>query len=62
MLAGGAFLDDPAAPKRFAAVVREKAGKSAQLRLIPSHQEIVGAITRAIALDPLLRVPLELKA
>lgn len=62
VLAGGAFLDDPAAPKRFAAVVREKAGKSAQLRLIPSHQEIVGAITRAIALDPLLRVPLELKA
>ncbi|HCT5225363.1 TPA: ROK family protein, partial [Corynebacterium striatum] len=60
VVAGSAFLDDPAAPKLFAAAVREKAGRSTQLRVIPSLKEIVRAITRAIALDPLLRVPLEL--
>ncbi|ART20154.1 Crp/Fnr family transcriptional regulator [Corynebacterium striatum] len=60
VVAGSAFLDDPAAPKLFAAAVREKTGRGAQLRVIPSHKEIVRAITRAIALDPLLRVPLEL--
>lgn len=32
-----------------------------QLRLIPTHREIVRAIARAAALDPLLRVPLTLQ-
>ena len=32
-----------------------------QLRLIPTHREIVRAIARAVALDPLLRVPLSLQ-
>ncbi|MDO5032599.1 ROK family transcriptional regulator [Corynebacterium sp.] len=60
VVAGGAFLDDASAPKLFAATVRAAVGPEVQLRLIPSYSEIVRAVTRAIALDPLMREPLEL--
>lgn len=60
VISGGAFLDDPAAPQLFAAAVRESVGRSVKLRMIPSHEEVVRAIARAVALDPLLRTPLEL--
>ena len=60
VVAGGAFSDDPAAPKLFAATVRQNTDQALELRMIPSPSEIVRACTRAVALDPLLRVPLEL--
>ena len=60
VVAGGAFSDDPAAPKLFASAVRQATDHPVELRMIPSHTEIVRACTRAVALDPLLRVPLEL--
>lgn len=60
VISGGAFFDDPTAPQHFAAAIRESVGHSVKLRMIPSHQEVVRAIARAIALDPLLRVPLDL--
>ncbi|MDO5668374.1 MAG: ROK family protein [Corynebacterium sp.] len=61
VVAGSAFLDDPAAPKLFAAAVRTHAPEI-QLRLIPTHREVVRAIARAVALDPLLREPLTVLA
>ena len=61
VLAGSAFIDDPAAPKLFAATVRHRAPEI-QLRLIPTHREVVRAIARAVALDPLLREPLKVLA
>ena len=68
VLAGSAFIDDTRAAKLFAAFLREFIATrrdgtkmhDLQLRLIPTHTEIVRAITRAVALDPLLRVPLSL--
>lgn len=61
VLAGSAFIDDPQASKIFAASVRSRvSGAQMQLRLIPTHREIVRAVARAVALDPLLRVPLSL--
>lgn len=60
VVAGGAFVDDPAAPKLFASAVRQACAHPTELRMIPSPTEIVRACTRAVALDPLLRVPLEL--
>ena len=60
VVAGGAFVDDPAAPKLFASAVRQACPHPTELRLIPAHTEIVRACTRAVALDPLLRVPLDL--
>lgn len=60
VIAGGAFLDDPLAPKLFAAQVREGVDYAPQLRMIPSHGEVVRAVARAVAIDPLLRVPLDL--
>ena len=60
VVAGGTFVDDPAAPKLFASAVRQACPHPTELRLIPAHTEIVRACTRAVALDPLLRVPLDL--
>lgn len=60
VVAGGAFSDDPAAPKLFASTVRQNTDQALELRMVPSPSEIVRACTRAVALDPLLRVPLEL--
>ncbi|AGF71212.1 ROK family transcriptional regulator [Corynebacterium halotolerans] len=63
VVAGSAFVDDPKAPKLFASAVRSRLGSAAEgveLRLIPTHREIVRAIARAVALDPLLREPLAL--
>lgn len=63
VVAGSAFLDDPTAPATFARLVRsalpdisERAGVN--LRMIPSHREIVRDIARAVALDLVLRDPL----
>jgi predicted NBD/HSP70 family sugar kinase len=69
VLAGSAFIDDPRAATLFASYVREFIAErrdgadihALQLRLIPTHHEIVRAIARAVALDPLLRVPLSLQ-
>lgn len=61
VVAGSAFIDDPAAPKLFASAVRSQLnGANVELRLIPTHREIVRAIARAVALDQLLREPLSL--
>ena len=60
VIAGGAFTDDPQAPKQFAATVRASAGDELQLRMIPGHKEIVRAVARTVATDQLLRQPLEL--
>jgi predicted NBD/HSP70 family sugar kinase len=61
VVAGSAFIDDPAAPKLFAAEVRSRL-PDVQLRLIPTHREVVRAIARAVALDQTLREPLALYA
>jgi len=61
VVAGSAFIDDPAAPKLFAGEVRNRlGGTGVELRMIPTHREIVRAIARAVALDQLLREPLGL--
>ena len=63
VVAGSAFIDDPHAPKLFAGTVRSHLaadGHAVELRLIPTHREVVRAIARAVALDPLLREPLTL--
>ena len=60
VIAGGAFTDDPKAPKQFAATVRASAGDELHLRMIPGHKEIVRAVARTVATDQLLRQPLEL--
>ena len=60
VIAGGAFTDDPQAPKQFAATVRASAGEELQLRMIPGHKEIVRAVARTVATDQLLRQPLDL--
>ena len=57
IIAGAAFYDNP---QLFAATFRTLLGDAPvpQLRVIPSHQDIVRAIARAVALDPLVRTPL----
>ncbi|MGD7002316.1 ROK family protein [Corynebacterium halotolerans] len=60
VICGSAFTGDPHAPKLFAEVVRNAAGRGLDLRMIPTHREIVRAVARAAALDQLLREPLKL--
>lgn len=66
VIAGSAFTADPEAPRLFGTTVREALGRfdrlnrTVELRMIPSHAEIVHAITRAAALDLVLRDPLRL--
>lgn len=61
VVAGSAFIDDSAAPKLFASEVRSRLPE-VQMRLIPTHREVVRAIARAVALDQVLREPLALYA
>ncbi len=64
VIAGSAFAEDSRAPKIFSSTVRKAAHDAGvpapHLRMIPNHSEIVRAITRATALDLVLRLPLEL--
>lgn len=62
VVAGSAFVDDPLAPKIFAATVREimTKEKAPKMRMVPTHEEVVRSITRAAALDQMLREPLKL--
>lgn len=61
VLAGSAFSEDPRAPKIFAEVIRSSSlHYQPELRMIRSHQDMVQAIARAVALDRLLRAPLSL--
>ncbi|MDY3126702.1 MAG: ROK family protein [Corynebacterium sp.] len=62
-IAGSAFIDDPHASRIFARALRTGSHPDIkpQLRVIPTHREIVSAIARAVALDPILRLPLQLK-
>lgn len=60
VVAGSAFTEDPKAPRGFAEVVRPLAGEQLNMRMIPTHREIVRAVARAAALDQLLREPLKL--
>lgn len=59
VVAGSAFIDDPQAPAHFARTVK-LTHPDVKLRLIPSHQEIIRAIARAIAIDGVLRDPTKL--
>ncbi|QPK83320.1 ROK family transcriptional regulator [Corynebacterium qintianiae] len=61
VVAGSAFIGDPLAPAPFARAVRE-AGASVELRMIPTHREVVRDIARAVALDFVLREPLAVAA
>lgn len=56
VVAGSAFIDDPLAPAPFARSVRG-AGIDVELRMIPTHREVVRDIARAVALDFVLREP-----
>lgn len=63
VVAGSAFIDDPKAPGVFARTVRQNLparadGQPANLRMIPTHKEMVRDIARAVALDLVLREPL----
>lgn len=60
VICGSAFTDDVRAPQLFAETVRNLAGDQLNLRMIPTHREIVRAVARAVALDQLLREPLSL--
>ncbi|MDK4235012.1 ROK family transcriptional regulator [Corynebacterium propinquum] len=62
VVAGSAFVDDSRAPKLFAATVRAimTTAKAPKMRMIPTHEEVVRSITRAAALDQMLREPLDL--
>lgn len=62
VVAGSAFVDDAQAPKLFAATVREimTAEKAPNMRMIPTHEEVVRSVARAAALDQMLREPLQL--
>lgn len=60
VVCGSAFTGDPEAPRLFAETVRSRAGGRLNLRMIPTHREIVRAVARAAALDQLLREPLAL--
>ena len=58
VVAGSAFIDDPLAPAPFARTVRSTVACSPELRMIPTHREMVRDIARAVALDLVLREPL----
>ncbi|MGP6173997.1 ROK family protein [Corynebacterium sp. A21] len=60
VVAGSAFTEDPGAPRIFAETVRTLTDGELNLRMIPTHREIVRAVARAAALDQLLREPLKL--
>ncbi|QCB27419.1 ROK family transcriptional regulator [Corynebacterium endometrii] len=63
VVAGSAFYSDSSAPKKFAASARAACStptEDVELRMIPTHREIVRAVARAVALDQLLRTPLAL--
>ncbi|MBK4145403.1 ROK family protein [Corynebacterium macginleyi] len=60
VIAGGAFTGDARAPQLFASTVRDSTANDLELRMIPSHKEIVRAVARTVATDQLLRAPLEL--
>lgn len=60
VVAGSAFTEDPGAPRIFAETVRTLTNGQLNLRMIPTHREIVRAVARAAALDQLLREPLKL--
>lgn len=60
VVAGSAFTEDPGAPRVFAETIRRLSQRELNLRMIPTHREIVRAVARAAALDQLLREPLKL--
>lgn len=63
VVAGSAFYSDKTVAKKFAASARTACNtptEDVELRMIPTHREIVRAVARAVALDQLLREPLAL--
>lgn len=58
VVAGSAFIDDPLSSAPFVRAVRAEARTQPDLRKIPSHDEVVRDIARAVALDHVLREPL----
>ncbi|MHA2787745.1 ROK family protein [Corynebacterium sp. S7] len=64
VVAGSAFLDDPQAPGLFARQVRASLPENTKLnlRMIPTHREVVRDIARAVALDYVLHEPLSVLA
>ena len=58
VVAGSAFVDDPLASAPFARTVRSQTNCRPELRLIPTHREVVRDIARAVALDYVLHEPL----
>ena len=58
VVAGSAFIDDPLAPAPFAQAARETTGSKVDLRMLPTHTEMVRDIARAVALDLVLTEPL----
>ncbi len=62
VVAGSAFVDDQAGPAIFARSVRAHLPEDRQveLRMIPTHREVVRDIARAVALDYVLREPLSI--
>ena len=59
VVAGSAFIEDPQAPGPFAQAARSVAGDKVELRMLPTHREMVRDIARAAALDPVLTDPLD---
>lgn len=59
VVAGSAFIEDPQAPGPFAQSARSVAGDKVELRMLPTHREMVRDIARAAALDPVLTDPLD---
>ena len=59
VVAGSAFIEDPQAPGPFAQAARRVAGDKVELRMLPTHGEMVRDIARAAALDPVLTDPLD---
>ena len=57
VIAGSAFIDDPLAPAPFAQAVRETFEAKVDLRMLPTHREMVRDIARAVALDLVLADP-----
>lgn len=64
VVAGSAFIDDPLAPGIFARQVRASLPEDTRinLRMIPTHREVVRDIARAVALDFVLHEPLAVAA
>lgn len=62
VLAGSAFTQDRRTLRAFVHALRSQLGRHVELRLIPGGQEILAAVTRAVALDQLLREPLKVAA